>query len=689
MKVSILPMVFCQFVTAQVVVPLPEVEVVASQHDERGVGAAATSIFDDIDFSMNSARAGTFEDQLVLVPGAYAGNPFSGTFSLRGMGQDGILGYLNNGSNPLIAVMENGVPLSVYTVRYLPPPQWNLDRMEVRRGPQLHLTGPNAIAGAVLLDQHVPSLDFQGRMMTEVGEYGTFRNGISQDFVLIPGELGLHASSFNQESDGYETNRFDDDEEYGASRRNRQDIGLRWLPGGTGESTIDLSVTHDQLEGNPLALVREAQGSDFYDRNGFVDTTPAYPAERWAGVLNASFVIGEDTTLQMISGVQSLNRESRTDLDDTALLNWFTSGGSDEIRFTQYLGLSGGKDRLKWTLGSYYEHSEYYLYFNGVGGVPFPMGSPFRNHASENVGIASIDGQFDWELAKGWHATGGLRLNYESRRIEAESSFGPVPTVQSSDDLSEFALLPELGIEWRPDPSLSSGVRVVRAYRAAGFSHAPSLGVVRPFDQEKGWEIEWTSQKNFDEFQLSSSLFHSWLDDMQVPYDVAGGFTGIDTLVANAGRSRRYGAEIETRWLATSSISLFGSLGWVRHQFDELWVGGEERSGEKFPNAPEWTASLGISYAPPTGVFGSLLFSYADSTFSSVQDSSLTHLESRQLLSAKLGYAWDHVKLYVYGSNLLNDEYAVFRLQHRALDNSISGKAGAPRTFGVGAEMHW
>jgi len=56
--------------------------------------------------------AGTYQDLLALTAGAYAGNPGVGTFSLRGLNQDNVFGYLGTGSNALINVMMDGARLS-------------------------------------------------------------------------------------------------------------------------------------------------------------------------------------------------------------------------------------------------------------------------------------------------------------------------------------------------------------------------------------------------------------------------------------------------------------------------------------------------------------------------------------------------------------------------------------------------
>ena len=134
---------------------------------------------------------------------------------------------------------------------------------------------------------------------------------------------------------------------------------------------------------------------------------------------------------------------------------------------------------------------------------------------------------------------------------------------------------------------------------------------------------------------------------------------------------------------------MIGNLAWVETEFDSLTLNGVDRSGQAFPNAPEWIASIGLDYRHATGWFGSTIFSYADSTYSEVSSPQVTALESRQLLSARIGYAWDHVSVYAFGSNLLDDEYALVRFDNSSIGLSVTGKAAAPRVLGIGAEFKW
>lgn len=634
--------------------------------------------------------AGTYQDLLALAAGAYAGNPGVGTFSLRGLNQDNVFGYLGTGSNALINVMMDGAPLSPSTLRYLPPVLWDLAGGEILRGPQSLSHGPNSMGGALLLQSRPPGFDADGKALAELSEDGGLRFGLAQDFVLLPEELALRVSYLHQQSDGHETNRYFDDDEFGATRRDYLEARLRWHPAKNKDSTFDLSLVRDRLRGNSFAMVVEKPGGSLFQRETSLNYDAAYPADRLATTLKATVALPQDLELKSVTSVQRLDIDQSYDLDASSVLNWRIAGFRNEMRFSEDLFLASPKGRRQWIIGAYAEHSEYNFGSSGVGFAPFPTGSRFENEGSETVQIAALYSRGDWEFAEHFHLTGGLRLNHEERALDYRSVFGRLAPRSSSRETKETDWLPQLGLSWRPQLDRTFGIQVARGYRGGGTSYAPSLGLTRDYDPEYAWDTELFARLAMSEtLQLNAALFHSRIEDQQVPVNVPGGFPRIDTLIENTAAASRQGAEMEARWQAADGWTVSGALAWVDTEFDSLALNGVDRSGQPFPNAPEWIASVGIDYHHAAGWFGSALFSYADSTYSEVASPQVTALESRQLLSARIGYAWQHASLYVFGANLLDDDHALYRSDNSGMRLPVTGKAAPPRMLGIGMEWAW
>lgn len=636
------------------------------------------------------AGAGNYQDLFAIFAGTYSGNPSVGTFSLRGLSQDNVFNYLGTGSNALINVMLDGAPLSPSSLRYLPPVLWDLERAEIQRGPQSLSHGPSSLGGALQLQTRSPGFDADGKALSELTEYGGLRIGLAQDFTLLPDELALRMSYLHQQSDGHETNLFSNNDEFGATRRDQLQARLRWYPGKSQDTIFDLTLVQDRFRGNPFAMLVEQPGGSLFQRQTSVNTESAYPADRLAAILNATVALPHDLELRSISSAQRLDIEQSYDLDASSVLNWMIAGFRNETRFSQDLFLADQSGPWQWRIGAYAEHSEYNFGSSGVGFAPFPAGSPFENEGLETIEIAALYGRGDWEFIENFYLTGGLRLNHESRLLDYASAFGLLPASSFSNETSETVWLPQLGLSWRPQSEQVFGVQVARGYRGGGTSYAPSLGLTQNYDPEYSWDMELFTRLAISEtFQINAALFHSRIEDQQVPVNVPGGFARIDTLIENAATASRRGAELEARWQPIEALAVTGTLAWVRTEFDSLSLNGVERSGQPFPNAPEWIASVGIDYRHATGWFGSALFSYADQTYSEVGSPHVTALESRQLLSARIGYAWEHARVFCFGSNLLDDEFALFRSDNSGVRLPVTGKAAPPRMLGIGMELMW
>lgn len=636
------------------------------------------------------AGASNYQDLFAVFAGAYSGNPSAGTFSLRGLSQDNVFGYLGTGSNALINVMLDGAPLSPASLRYLPPVLWDLERAKVLRGPQSLSHGPNSLGGALQLQTRLPGFDADGKALSELTEHGGFRFGLAQDFTLLPDELALRMSYLHHQIDGHETNLFSNNDEFGATRRDQLQARLRWYPGKNPNAIFDLTLVRDRFRGNPFAMVVEKPGGSLFQRETSVNTESVYPADRLAAILNTTIALLHDLELRSISSAQRLDIEQSYDLDASFVMNWVNAGFRNETRFSQDLYLADQSGQWQWMFGAYAEHSEYNFGSAGVGFTPFPAGSPFENEGLETVDIAALYGRGDWEFIEKFHLTGGLRLNHENRLLDYVSSFGLFPASSFSNKTTETTWLPQLGFSWRPRLDRIIGVQVARGYRGGGTSYSPSLGLTQDYDPEYSWDMELFTRLGISEnFQISASLFHSRLEDQQVPVNVPGGFARIDTLIENAATASRHGAELEARWQPIEALTVTGALAWIRTEFDSLSLNGVERSGQPFPNSPEWIASVGIDYRHATGWFGSTLFSYADRTYSEVGSPQVTILESRQLLSARIGYAWENTRVFCFGSNLLDDEYALFRSDNSGVGLPVTGKAAPPRLLGIGMEVMW
>jgi iron complex outermembrane receptor protein len=667
---------------------LPEIEVTAPRAAAPDSPFSHTTQEEDLDAAATASP--NFLDLLPAVPNAYVSGDFSLGFTLRGLGQESMFSTGGTTSNPLITATRDGIPLSYGVLTYLPPLATDLDRLEVANGPQIVAPGASSLGGALRFTSPHPEFSFAGQAALSAGDYGFRRAYLSQNLVILPDELALRFSSHWEESDGHLENITYGDHHFAAIERQRHTATLLWKPGFGGEDTVVLNAGYDGSRGNSLGNTLRVAGliSNELDGKTARNTEPAFPADHWFGSLKGNFSLGNDLTLTSLSTLQRFDLGRLLDLDSSPFLNWFAKGYNNEFRFTQDLLLEQQGDTLDWTLGTYFESSRYVTGNAGVGIFPFPGGSPFSTTLDEDVTKFAVFGNLNWNLSPAWRISGGLRALHERREVDASTQF-LLPNRYADDRTSEDAILPELGVHWTGHDKVEAGLRVSRGHRAGGVAYAQTLAVARPYGEETSWDAElYVDYKPRKDLAVSLNVFASLIDDQQVPFTPAGGTTVLDQLIANSSSSRRYGAEIESRWKISESFTGHAGLGWLHTEYRDLQLQGADFSGSKFSNAPELTASVGLAFHHPTGWFASSRFTWADTSFTTLQDAAVTNLETRKLLSARVGYAWENISVHVFGNNLLDDRYATARMVGLAVP-SMNADIGAPRVLGIGCEVRW
>ncbi len=667
---------------------LPEIEVTAQRATTSDSSHSHTIQKEDLDAAATASP--NFLDLLPAVPNAYVSGDFSLGFTLRGLGQESMFSTLGTSSNPLITATRDGIPLSYHVLNYLPPLVTDLDGMEIANGPQIVTSGASSLGGALRFTSPLPEFSFAGKAALSAGDYGFHRAYLSQNVMILPYELTLRFSSHWEESDGYLENITNGDHQFAANERQRHTATLLWKPKFGGGDSVVLNSGYDGSRGNSLGNTLRVAGliSNELDGKTARNTDPSFPADHWFGSLKGNFSLGNDLTLTSLSTVQRFDLGRLLDLDASPFLNWFAKGYNDEFRFTQDLLLEKQGETLDWTLGAYFESSRYETGNAGVGIFPFPGGSPFDTTLDEDVTKYAVFGSLNWKLSPAWRISGGLRALHERREVDASTRF-LLPARFADDRTSDSAILPELGIHWTGHDQVEAGLRVSRGHRAGGVAYAASLALARPYDEESSWDAElYVDYKPRTDLAVSVNIFASSIEDQQVPFAPTGGIAVLDQLIANSSSSRRYGAEIESRWKMSECFTGHAGLGWLHTEYRDLQLQGADFSGSKFSNAPELTASVGLAFHHPTGWFASSRFTWADTSFTTVQDAAVTNLETRKLLSARIGYAWENVSVHVFGNNLLDDRYAAARLVGLVVP-SMNADIGAPRVLGIGCEVKW
>jgi iron complex outermembrane recepter protein len=613
------------------------------------------------------ALSGTFLDEADLtrlydlqfnVPGLVVNNVglFGARFTLRGIAAQG-------GSDQAVATHLNGVYLGNANLAIART--FDLERIEVLKGPQGTLYGRNATGGSMNFITRAP----QDRFSADIeGAYGSFATKRVQGHVNVPIESAAVRLAFiASEGKGYIRNSVDD------RRFAESDFG-----GVRASLNVDMS---DSVRLSVMAQrVRDDGASgDLWTPNPQFLVDPSDIRLTTVTLANPYLVTENDDvnmtldyelafgTLRSITGYA----RNRTDnLDDCAglpQLQGCVRGGplrydqwSEEIQLR--LHSRGPIDGL---VGIYYfdadETSDFHQF------LPLVNPDPLSDDSMSRETAGAIFGQANLHFAERWSATGGLRLSREERRVSTISTgVEDSPTLLAgqydSDDLS-----------WRLDLEFAAGDDVMlyggvsTGYKSGGFTPRPlgneldGFGPEHLIAYEAGGKSQWLSRR----LTLNAAAFYYDFEDLQVSTITLGGNRpGVD--VANAAKAELYGIDAEGILEISDLLTVSGGVVWIpMREFVEFTEdqSGEMFSGNKLVRAPEWAASAAITYEQPLRDLGRLSarleYSYRSSYFFTKENDPVFAQDGFALLNVLMRFESADNRWYAFasGRNLTNEDY--------------------------------
>ena len=272
--------------------------------------------------------------------------------------------------------------------------------------------------------------------------------------------------------------------------------------------------------------------------------------------------------------------------------------------------------------------------------------------------------------------------------VAVEGVNGLVEDFTQSTDLldndTDFsAFLPKLGITFNWNDNLSTSFTVQRAYRAGG--SGTTSGGNFEFDPEftTNYDLALRSQWFDNRLTVNTNLFYiDWEDQQVTVTDTREGVLSNQELITlNSGESTASGVELEVNLVASDSLDLYGSLGYVDAQFDNFLIPEEligtddDLSGNAFNNAPEITASIGAAYDVTSKLRIQADINYQDESFDDAENTSEN--DSRTLVNSKITYQInDAFEVALVGSNIFDQEYLI---QNDEFNNDTV-IVGQPRT---------
>lgn len=539
---------------------------------------------------------------------------------------------------------------------------FDMEQVEVLRGPQAGAFGVNAAGGMVRMISASPTPYWTGRTEVTAGEDSLFAAGLAFGGPVLkrdPEELMFRFSIYRNQSDGFrrnmtlheDTNELDE----WTSR-----LRLTWNP--SSDLRVDATVFHAYLDNgydefaldnNGWKTYSDEPGRDFQRSiGGSVRVT----YDGWQGVRLTSITSGtftdsfysydEDWTAASYRGVSELARER--------------GNFSQEVR----LDSAADAERVwglidRWTLGAFVgvtdETSDYLRgELDGASSTRVPrLATDFtsRNYA--------VFGQAGHDLTKRDRFILGLRLEHVDASAD---SLNPRNGVSFSPEFSDTMFGGKITYEHDLNDRLLGFASIARGYKAGGLNvDAREIDPATDpltVDTEDLWNYEIGMRGNWFDGRLTSAItgFYLQRQNTQVRYSdgVGGDFSFAEE---NGGDSHITGVEIESSLQVNDALSIYGSLGLMSSYIEKYEQDkGGSAGGRELAATPAQTWSLGGRYQHESGFFSTL-----DLTGRSDFYESNDHEEKRDgffNMNASIGYTKNDWTVSLWVRNLLDENYA-------------------------------
>ena len=571
---------------------------------------------------------------------------------------------------------------------------FDLERIEVLRGPQGTLFGRNVVGGAFSIVSRKPSFEPEARAKVTVGSYNRididgFATGPIIEDVLA-GKISF--SSRNAEGFVYNRVRDEDIESDGMASLRGQ---LLFTPSEDLTILLGADMMIDDGRGNAAKLTTFPGGaspelipplsSDPFAVDTDADTF--FDRHLW-GLLGRADWDTDLGTLTSITAFRRNDSNANRDVDGTSLFILDVEEVIDNRQFTQEVRFASTDDQpITYVAGAFYldarnirdERQDWNpLPGTGLGDTDaflgtlgFPVGLKDTSQLQQvDITSYAVFGEATW------HATDAFRLSVGGRyTIDEKSGFtnvtGTPNAFNGAPVFAEFsedwdAFTPRFIVEYDVSDDVLVYANVANGYKSGGFASALTTveGLTTPFDPENSWNYEIGAKTQWYDGRLTvnATVFQQNTEDLQFRTFNQNGVSVVD----NAGEAEVRGLELETAAAPADGLSLFFNYAFLDTEFVELELGGVDLSGNKLPFAPEHSITTGFTYVQPAWRGGELIWQ-ADFTYK-------TEVEFREqndvpdeikdlsvidnLLNASLTYtsADDRWEFGVFGKNILDEE---------------------------------
>ncbi len=594
---------------------------------------------------------------------------------------------------------------------------WDVERVEMLRGPQGTLFGEGSMAGTLRVITKKPDFtQFSARLggnlssTTDGGANGSLRVMVN---VPVSDTFAVRILGGYINNDGWIDIPGLDEED--ANTREQVDFRLaaRWAP--TEKLIVDASFMGQELD-----LGAEYTSTSY----GLLD-----PIEQLPAALPPGYLTPTDTTNQianltltydlgwasLVAATSYFDYESDWVIDITPFLPLFFGPGTggttrntphaESTLWTQEVRLASyGDSRLDWTVGAFYKDSErldqrnFQFFLEDAFGIPgFDLTDFYSTVENSESTSYSVFGEVDYALSDTMSVQVGLRYYSDERDYSIlypldSMIFGSVAgtRIEAAGDDTDFA--PKLSFSWMPNGDVMLFAKASKGFKSGGTNYNSGVSDLVPndFDAEELWAYEIGAKTNVSSAVTANvSLYYNDWTDLQLSFVTPD---GLFPFAANAGSARAQGGELELfAVVPDSGLSASLSVAYTDAEITEEVrnaVGGVvAEKGNTIPLSPEWSSNIALDYRTPItsrldGV-ARASWAYRTETYSAPDNVPYQINDDYSQVGLSLGVSTDRWSVDLYADNLLDEDSTIFKYNRVVAVPLTWSTYVRPRTIGI------